>query len=100
MKKLITLLATATLAVSTVAFADDATKTNDALSAAPAAGSPTVVADASGTEGMAASDTSTAKPAKKHHHKHHAKKHHKKKAQSTDTTAAPAAADQSATPAQ
>lgn len=94
MKKLITLLATATLAMSTVAFAADDASSNNGANVAPAGSNDkAVVADASGEKpeamqmGQDAANKSmdnAEKPmaAKKHHHKHkhhHHHHHHAKK---------------------
>lgn len=116
MKKMITLLATATLAVSTISFADDA-KSNDVLQTIPGgnASQPAVVADASSTSSDAAAAAANAAPGKeaamadekatakatttakvkKQHHKKKAKKH-KKAAAKKDTTASDASQAQPA----
>jgi hypothetical protein len=123
MRKLITLIAAATLAASPFAFAEEqAGNPNDVLQAVPGQSENNMTVADAAAPAAAATDSSAAmtpaagdeKPAMKtHHKKHHMKKHHHKKHHAkkmdtkesttepatapTETPAAPAAAE---TPAQ
>ena len=94
MRKLITLLAVATLAASPFAFAEEqAGNPNDVLQTVPgqngsnenmtvadnaAAAAPVAPEEQAAKTAEADQDAAEAKHAKKHHHKHHVKKHHHK----------------------